>query len=291
VINEKWYYNDGENTIGPFSRDVLGQLLEKSILTPSTLVWLEGTKGWVRLSTCFPERPQNPRPAFPPLTVFNESAQPKLNTLVVDKSARLEKANGRSDNRRPRIGAPESDARSNAWRYQDDGSAAQASVVKRYWWLLIAVYAVSVVLAAAIRNDVNYISGFSYSIGLMTVPTGICALILRLTKSQRGARNSHIALILLLSYFVWEQVRSAREDFNSSFTSGCLNNNTAIAAMLPEEGERSKYCSCIAEGIEDEFIFDFALAYLTSQRRDGSAMTPSEESLVETVSQQCMSTL
>lgn len=291
MSNEKWYYNDGENSVGPFSREVLGQLLQKSILTPSTLVWLEGTKGWIRLSTCFPERQQNPRPAFPPLTVFDENVQPTLNTLVLDKSAQLEIANGRSDNRRPRIGAPEPGAHSSAGRYQGDGSAAQGSVVKRYWWLLIALYAVSVVLAAAIRNDVNYINGFSHAIGLMAVPTGICALILRSTKSQRGAINSYVALILLLSYFVWGQVTSARKDFNSSFTSGCLNSNIAIAAMLPEEGERSKYCTCIAEGIEDDFIFDFALAYLTSQRRDGSAMTPSEESHVESVSHQCMSTL
>src|SRR5690348_10545495 len=45
--DEIWYFLKGQESKGPFSKDVLKQIYDGGQLTPDTLVWREGMAGWL----------------------------------------------------------------------------------------------------------------------------------------------------------------------------------------------------------------------------------------------------
>lgn len=66
-MEARWFYHDGQASIGPFTRSRLLELLGAGFIEPQTFVWREGDPGWVTLSSLIPMQPATPPiPAAPP---------------------------------------------------------------------------------------------------------------------------------------------------------------------------------------------------------------------------------
>ena len=75
---EVWYFLKGQETVGPFSKDVLRQIHEDGQLTVDTMVWRDGMSGWQEAGSVADLdifKPEESAPAASPAT---EAQKPKL---------------------------------------------------------------------------------------------------------------------------------------------------------------------------------------------------------------------
>jgi hypothetical protein len=109
---EIWYFLKGQETVGPFSKDLLRQIHADGQLSPETLVWREGMPEWVAASSIEefeflrasapPPAPaaQPPPPVLinpePPEVAAPESTRPKLKLKDRNQKAETEKSSSPS---------------------------------------------------------------------------------------------------------------------------------------------------------------------------------------------------
>lgn len=72
--SERWYYLDGETSVGPFNWQRLLDLFKATIISPNTYVWREGTPEWVSLAGALQARQSAPLPPRVPVPTSIEQA-------------------------------------------------------------------------------------------------------------------------------------------------------------------------------------------------------------------------
>lgn len=75
--SERWYYLDGETSVGPFNWQRLLDLFKATIIGPNTYVWREGTTEWVSLAGALQAKqpaPPPPPPRVPTRTSIEQTA-------------------------------------------------------------------------------------------------------------------------------------------------------------------------------------------------------------------------
>jgi hypothetical protein len=69
-----WYFLKGQETVGPFSKEILQQIHEGGQLTPETLVWKEGMENWLPAAQV--SELEIPKKAAPPAPAAATAATP-----------------------------------------------------------------------------------------------------------------------------------------------------------------------------------------------------------------------
>lgn len=74
-MEARWFYHDGQASIGPFTRSRLLELLGAGFIGPQTFVWREGDPGWVTLSSLMQFAAPAIPAAPPPISSAPDSAK------------------------------------------------------------------------------------------------------------------------------------------------------------------------------------------------------------------------
>jgi hypothetical protein len=51
---QNWYYGQGNQQVGPVTKEVLMEMLQQQVLSPETLLWSEGMSNWMLAKEIFP---------------------------------------------------------------------------------------------------------------------------------------------------------------------------------------------------------------------------------------------
>src|SRR5690349_6153163 len=79
----RWYYLDGQQSVGPFLWERLMELSKAAIIGPNTFVWREGTKDWVSLAGAIQARQSTPTPPPPPLPIVPKPSE-RIGSVAAD---------------------------------------------------------------------------------------------------------------------------------------------------------------------------------------------------------------